>query len=146
MKYFFKLSSLCREIAWDAIVLGGNKHFPGGVHCPGAIFLVAIIWGYISVVNIILRCNSLSASCPRANYLEDNFQASNFRWQLSGGQLSWGAIVRGAIILGDNYPGGKCPRGNYPGGNNPGGNCPVPVRNIDSKFNPVYVNYRNINQ
>ena len=89
MKYFFKLSSLCREIAWDAIVLGGNKHFLGGVHYPGAIFLVAIIWGYISVVNIILRGNSLSASCPRANYLGDNFRASNFR----------GANVRGAIVL-----------------------------------------------
>ena len=55
MKYFFKLSSLCREIAWDAIVLGGNKHFPGGVHYPGAIFQVAIIWGYISVVNYSAR-------------------------------------------------------------------------------------------
>ena len=53
MKYFFKLASeqLYREIAWDAIVLGGNKHFPGGVHYPGAIFRVAIIRGYISVVN-----------------------------------------------------------------------------------------------
>ena len=80
------------EIAWDAIVLGGNKHFPGGVRYPGAIFLVAIIWGYISVVNIILRGNSLSASCPRANYLGDYFRASNF----------WGAIIRGG-----NYPGGN---------------------------------------
>ena len=95
MKCFFQLSSLCREIAWDAIVLGGTKHFPGGVHYPGAIFLVAIIWGYISVVNIILRGNSLSASCPRANYLGDNFGASN-------------------------YPGGNCPGGNYPGSS-----CPV---------------------
>ena len=94
MKYFFKLSSLCREIAWDAIVLGGNKHFPGGVHYPAAIFLVAIIWGYISVVNIILRGNSLSASCPRANYLGDNFRASNFR-----GAIIREANVRGAIVL-----------------------------------------------
>ena len=78
-----------------------TKHFSGGVHYPDAIFLMAIIWGYISVVNIILRGNSLSASCPRANYLGDNFRASNFR---------------GAIILG----------GNCPGGNYPGGNCPVP--------------------
>ena len=100
MKCFFQLSSLCREIAWDAIVLGGTKHFPGGVHYPGAIFLVAIIWGYISVVNIILRGNSLSASCPRANYLGDNFRASNF----------WGAFIQGAIILE-----GNCPGGNYPG-------------------------------
>ena len=30
-----------------AITLGDNKHFPGGVHYPGAIFRVAIIWGYI---------------------------------------------------------------------------------------------------
>ena len=122
MKYFFKLSSVCREIAWDAIVLGGTKHFPGEVHYPGAIFLVAIIWGYISVVNIILRGNSLSASCPRANYLAHNFRASNFQ----------GAIIRGAIILAGNYPGGNCPGSNYPGGNcpggnYPGGNCPVSV-------------------
>ena len=89
MKHFLKLSSVCREIAWDAIVLGGTKHFPGGVHYPGAIFLVAIIWGYISVVNIILRGNSLSASCPRANYLGDNFGASNYP--------------------GGNYPGSSCP-------------------------------------
>ena len=34
-----------------AITLGDNKHFPGGVHYPGAIFQVAIIWGYISVAN-----------------------------------------------------------------------------------------------
>ena len=91
------------------------------VHYPGAIFRVTIIWGYISVVNIILRANSLSASCPRANYLGDNFRASNIR----------GAIIRGAIILGGqlsggSYPGGQFPGGNYPGGNYPGGNCPVP--------------------
>ena len=44
MKYFFKLSleQLCRAVAWDAIVLGGNKYFPGGVHYPGAIF-----WGQL---------------------------------------------------------------------------------------------------
>ena len=42
---------VCRAIAWDAIVLGGNKHFPGGVHYPGAIFRVSIIRGYISVAN-----------------------------------------------------------------------------------------------
>ena len=80
--------------------------FPGGAHYPRAIFLVAIIWGYISVVNIILRGNSLSTSCPRA--MGDNFRASNFwggnylggnyPWgQLSGRQLSWGAIVRGQL-------------------------------------------------
>ena len=52
MKYLFKLSSeLCRTIAWDAIVLGGNKHFSDGVHYPGTIFRVANIWRYISVVN-----------------------------------------------------------------------------------------------
>ena len=84
------------EIAWDAIVLGGNKHFPGGVRYPGAIFLVAIIWGYISVVNIILQGNSLSASCPKANCLGDNFRANNFR----------GAIIWGGIILGGNCLGG----------------------------------------
>ena len=89
-----------------------TKHFPGGVHYPDAIFLMAIIWGYISVVNIILRGNSLSASCLRANYLGDNFRASNFR----------GAIIRGAIILGV-----YCPGANYPEGNCPGGNCPVPL-------------------
>ena len=100
MKYFFKLSSLCREIAWDAIVLGGNKHFPGGVHYPGAIFRVAIIWGYISVVNIILRGNSLSAICPRANYLGDNFQASNFWRAIIRGTFIRAAIVRRAIIRG----------------------------------------------
>ena len=105
MKYFFKLSSLCREIAWDAIVLGGTKHFPGGVHYPGAIFLVAIIWGYISVVNIILRGYSLNASCPRADYLRDNFRASNFRGAIiPGGQLSGGSIIKGG-----NYLGGNCP-------------------------------------
>ena len=38
MKYLFKLSSeLCRTIAWDAIVLGGNKHFSDGVYYPGII-------------------------------------------------------------------------------------------------------------
>ena len=77
-----------------------TKHFPGRVHYPDAIFLMAIIWGYLPVVNIILRGNSLSASCLRANYLGENFRASNFR---------------GAIIL---------------GGNCPGGNCPVPLRNM----------------
>ena len=127
MKYFFKLSSLCTEIAWDAIVLGGTKHFPGGVHYPGAIFLVGSIWGHISVVNIILRGNSLSASCPRANYLGDNFRASNFRGALSGEQLSWRAIVQRAIILGCNCPGGNYLECNCPGGNYPGGNCPVPL-------------------
>ena len=108
------------EIAWDAIVLGGNKHFPGGVRYPGAIFLVAIIWGYISVVNIILRGNSLSASCPRANYLWDNFRARNFQ-----GAIILEAIIV-AIILGGNCPGGKYLGGNCPGGSYPGGNCPVP--------------------
>ena len=77
-----------------------TKHFSGGVHYPDAIFLMAIIWGYISVVNIILRGNSLSASCLRANYLGDNFRLAIFGGQLSGGHLSWGAIVRGAIIQG----------------------------------------------
>ena len=100
MKYFLKLSSLCTEIAWDAIVLGGTKHFLGGVHYPGAIFLVGSTWGHISVVNIILRGNSLSASCPRAKYQGDNFRASNVR----------GAFIWGAIILE-----GNCPGGNYPG-------------------------------
>ena len=98
MKYFFKLSSLCREIAWDAIVLGGNKHFPGEAHYPDAIFLVVVVWGYISVVNIILRGNSLSASCPRANYLGDNFRATNFR-----GAIILGAIIQGAIVLFPSY-------------------------------------------
>ena len=51
--------------------------------------------------SIILRGNSLSANCPRANYLGDNFRRSNFR----------GSIIRGAIIL----------EGNCPGGNDPGG-------------------------
>ena len=88
MKCFFQLSSLCREIAWDAIALGGTKHFPGGVHYPGAIFLVAIIWGYISVVNVILQGNSLRASCPRANYIGDNFRAFVRR-----------VILQGAIVL-----------------------------------------------
>ena len=87
--------------------------FPGGAHYPRAIFLVAIIWGYISVVNIILRGNSLSTSCPRA--MGDNFRASNF----------WGAIIWEAIILG-----GNCPGGNYLGGQLSGGNCPVPRKNM----------------
>ena len=54
------------------IVLGGNKH-PGEVHYPG---------GNYSGIHIILH--SVSASCPRNNYLGDNFQGSN---------------VRGAIVL-----------------------------------------------
>ena len=58
-----------------------TKHFPGGVHYPDAIFLMAIIWGYISVINIIQGAIILRGNCP-------------------GGQLSWGAIVRGAIIQG----------------------------------------------
>ena len=114
------------EIAWDAIVLGGNKHFPGGVRYPGAIFLVAIIWGYISVVNIILRGNSLSASCPRANYLGDNFRASNFRGAIILAGNCPGVNYPGGQLSGGNYPGGNCPRGNYPGGNYPGSICPVP--------------------
>ena len=81
-----------------------TKHFPGGVHYPDAIFLMAIIWGYISVVNIILRGNSLSASCLRANYLGDNFRASNFLGAiiLEGncpGAIVPGAIIQGAIVL-----------------------------------------------
>ena len=86
--------------AWDAIVLGGTKRFPGGVHYPGAIFLVAIIWGYISVVNFILRGNSLSASCPRANFWGTISGLAIFGVQLSGGQLSWGQLSGGTITLG----------------------------------------------
>ena len=64
MKYFLKLSSeqLYREIAWDAIVLGGNKHFPGGVHYPGAHFRVQslrsftwVSWGYLPGSDISFR-------------------------------------------------------------------------------------------
>ena len=94
-----------RNCVENAIVLSGNKHFPGGVHYPGAIFRVTITWEYISVVN-----------CSRANYLRDNFRGSNFRGGGGGGRLNWGAIVWGANILG-----GYCLRGNYPGDN-----CPVP--------------------
>ena len=86
--------------------MGGNKHFPHGVHYPGAMLRVAIIWEYTSVVNIILWGNSLSASCPRANYLGNNFRFSNFRGQLPGGQLSWGAIILGGNCPGVNYLGG----------------------------------------
>ena len=67
---------------------------------------MAIIWGHISVVNIILRDNSLSASCPRANYLGDNFRARN--------------SFREAVILGSN-----CPGGNYPGEQMSGGQLSV---------------------
>ena len=61
---------------------------------------MAIIWGYISVVNNILRGNSLSASCLRANYLGANFRASNFRGAIIPGAIIQGAIVRGSIIRG----------------------------------------------
>ena len=62
--------------------------------------------------SIILRGDSLSANCPRANYLGDNYRGSNFLW----------AIIRRAIILGDN-----CQEGNYPGEQLSGGSCPVPT-------------------
>ena len=83
MKYFLKLSSeqLCIEIAWEAIVLSGNKHFPGGVHYPGAISRVAIIWGYISVVNY-----------SAGQQFECHFRGAIVR----------GAIIRGAIIWGQS--------------------------------------------
>ena len=49
MKYFLKLSSegLCRAIAWDAIVVGGNKKggkLSGGNYMK-AIYLGSIIRG-----------------------------------------------------------------------------------------------------
>ena len=77
----FKLSSecLCRAIAWDAIVLGGNKQ--GGKlsadNYVKAIYLGSIIRGQFSgwhlfgsnyQYSIILWDNSLSATCPRDNY------------------------------------------------------------------------------
>ena len=48
--------------------------------------------------SIILRGNSLSANCPRDNYLADIFRGSNF----------WGAIVRSAIIRGAIIWGKSC--------------------------------------
>ena len=53
--------------------------------------------------SIILWGNSLSANCPRANYLGDNFQGSNFRGAIVRvaiirGTIVWGAIIQGAIV------------------------------------------------
>ena len=61
---------------------------------------MAIIWGYISVVNIILRGNSLSTSCPRANYLGHKFRASNFQGAIILGGNCLGAIIQGTIVPG----------------------------------------------
>ena len=113
MKYFLKLSSLCKEIALNIFLVGSiiRMQFSAdnylGVHISSQYYSAG---------------NSLSASCLRANYLGDNFRLAIF-----GGQLSRGAIVRGAIILGGNCPGVNYPGDNCPGGNYPGGNCPVPA-------------------
>ena len=108
IKYFLKLSSeqLCIEIAWEAIVLSGNKHFAGGVHYPGAIFPVAIIWGYISVVNY-------SAGQQFVHQLPKS--------KLSGGQFP------GQQFSGSNYPRGNYPGRQLSGGNYPWGNCPAVI-------------------
>ena len=56
------------------------------------------LFGGIYQQSIILWGNSLSANCPRANYLGDNF------WK----QL-------GSNCLENNYPGDNCLEDNYPG-------------------------------
>ena len=61
-------------------------------------------------MSIILWGNSLSANCPRDNYLGDNFWGSNFR----------GEIVRVAII-GRQLSGEQLSRGQLSGGQLSGG-------------------------
>ena len=56
--------------------------------------------------SIIPPGNSLSANCPRTNYLGGNYRGTNF----------WEVIVRGAITLGGQLYAGNCPGGNYPKG------------------------------
>ena len=97
---------MCRAIAWDAIALGGNKQ--GGKlsadNYVKAIYLGSIIRGQFSgwqlfggvyQYSIILWGNSLSDTCPRANYLGAITGVAIF-----GGAIIWGLIVLGAIILG----------------------------------------------
>ena len=74
------------------------------VHYPDAISRVAIIWGNHQQ-SIILRGNSLSTNCPRANYLGDNYRGSNllggnYTWGNYPGQLTWGQFSGGEIVWG----------------------------------------------
>ena len=50
--------------------------------------------------------NSLSANCPRTNYLGGNYRGTNF----------WEVIVRGAITLGGQLYAGNCPGADIRGG------------------------------
>ena len=92
----FQLSSewLCRAIAWDAIVLGGNKQGGklSGDNYVKATYLGSIIRGQLSgwqlfwgnyQYSIILWGKILSANCPRSNYLG----------VVTGEEIVWGAIV-----------------------------------------------------
>ena len=107
-KILFKLSSewLCREIAWDAIVLGDNKQ-EGKLSADNyvkAIYLGSIIRGQFSgwqlfegnyQYTIILWGNSLRATCSRDNYPGAITGEAIFL----GGAIIWGAIILEAIIL-----------------------------------------------
>ena len=86
---FFKIiiGVVMQRNCLDTIVLGGNKHFPGGVHYPDAIFQVAIIWGYISVVNYSARQQFEHQLSTRANHLGDNFRVAILGEQLSRGEI-----------------------------------------------------------
>ena len=110
---------MCRTIAWDAIVLGGNKQ-RGKLSADNYvkdICLWSIIRGQFSgwqllrgnyQYSIILCGNSLSVTCPRANY---------------PGAIT-GEAIFGEQLSEDNNPGVNYPWGNCPGGNYPRGNCP----------------------
>ena len=91
---------MCRVIAWDAIVLGGNKQGRklSADNYVKTIYLGSIIrrqfsgwylFGGNYQYSIILWGNSLSATYPRANYLG----------AITGEAIFWGATIRGAIIL-----------------------------------------------
>ena len=126
MKYFLKLSSeqLRRAIAWDTIVLGVINIF----RVRSIIRVQFSGWQLFRCTyqqSIILQGHNLSANCPRANYLGDNFQRSNFQGTITQGaiileavvrgQLSWGSIVQGQL-LGRQWSWGQLSGGQLSGG------------------------------
>ena len=128
MKYFFNYhwSGCAEQLSGMLIVLRGDKQ--GGKlsadNYVKVFYLGSIIQGQFSgwqlfggkyQHSIIQWGNSLSTTCPRANYLGAITKEAI---------LLVGAIIReggGGNNAGDYYPGGNCPGGNYQGRKYPGG-------------------------
>ena len=99
MKYFdFHRSSYAEKL--PGILL---SQVAINIFCVGSIIRVQfsgwqLFWGTYQQ-SIILWDNSLSANCPRAIYLGDNFWGSNFRGAIVRGTIVWGTIIQGTIAL-----------------------------------------------